>query len=52
LYLPLKTGTNKLWIEFSEKFPVMGWGLQARFVGYQRNFVVSKIIVVREIISG
>ena len=31
LYLPLNSGTNELWIEVSEKFPVTGWGLQARF---------------------
>ncbi len=31
LYLPLNAGENELWIEVSEKFPVTGWGLQARF---------------------
>ena len=31
LYLPLNTGKNELWVEVSEKFPVTGWGLQARF---------------------
>lgn len=31
LYLPLKSGSNELWIEVSENFPVTGWGLQAKF---------------------
>lgn len=31
LYLPLNAGSNELWIEVSEKFPVTGWGLQAKF---------------------
>lgn len=31
LYLPLNAGENELWIEVSEKFPVTGWGLQAKF---------------------
>ena len=31
VYLPLNSGSNELWIEISESFPVTGWGLQAKF---------------------
>lgn len=42
LYLPLKTGINKLWVEVSEKFPVTGWGLQARFEDLEGISLLAK----------